>query len=136
MKGGAGGRAGFSLVELLIAITVLAVGLLSVANMQTVAISSGAFSQKLMVASELANEAMEDILAWDPAHPSLNATLSDIPYATNVSLAGGGTFTITYSTRINTPSFGTTSIVVTVTEVGNPLRSITPVVLSGYRRVV
>jgi type IV pilus assembly protein PilV len=132
----AGGRAGFSLVELLIAITVLAMGLLAVANMQTVAMSQGATSQRLMVATELAHQAMEDILAWDPAHPSLNATLSEATYAGSVSLAGGGTFRITYSTRINTPSFGTTSVVVTVTEVGNPLRTISPVVLSGFRRVV
>jgi type IV pilus assembly protein PilV len=132
----AGGRAGFSLVELLVAITVLAMGLLAVANMQTVAMSQGSASQRLMVATELAHQAMEDILAWDPAHPSLNATLSDVSYADSVSLAGGGTFRITYSTSINTPSFGTTGVVVTVTEISNPLRSISPVVLSGFRRVV
>lgn len=129
------GSAGFSLVELLVAITILALGLLAVATMQSVAISNSSISHRMMVATELANEAMEDIMAWDISHPRLNSSVSNVRYATDRAVAGAGTFNITYSTTVDTPASGTTRIDVTVTDAAR-LRSISPVVVTAYARVL
>lgn len=131
-----GHKRGFSLVELLIAITVLSVGLLAVASMQTVAISHNSVSHKMMAATELAKQAMEDITAWDVAHPHLNTAVTDAPYATHVWVTGGGAFDIKYSTTVDTPSPGSTRVIVTVTEAPAAPQAIGPVVITGFKRVL
>lgn len=125
------GQSGFSLVELLVAITILAIGLFALAEMQTVAMKSGTIAQKITVATSLAQEAMEDIMSRDPADPSLNTSAANISYANNVSIAGAGTFNVTYTVTIATPATGTTQIVVTVAGSG-----IQPVTITGYKKVV
>jgi type IV pilus assembly protein PilV len=52
---------GFSLVEVLIAITVLAIGLLAVAGMQVTAISANSFAQTGTVAIALAEEMVDRV---------------------------------------------------------------------------
>jgi type IV pilus assembly protein PilV len=52
---------GFSLIEVLIAITLLAIGLLAVAGMQTTAITGNSFSQTGTVAVHLAEEMVDRI---------------------------------------------------------------------------
>lgn len=54
---------GFTLVELLVALTVMAIGILSVVQMQIVAIKSNSIAQRLTVANNIAQEVMEDIQA-------------------------------------------------------------------------
>ena len=133
------GEQGFSLVELLISITILSIGLFAVATMQTVAISNTAVSNRMMTATDLANQAMEDILCWDPANAALNASAADVAYANGVQVTGGGTFNITYKTAINTPAIGTTRIDITVTELtgGSGTNGpISPVTITGFRKVV
>lgn len=125
------GQQGFSLVELLVAITILSVGLFALAQMQTIAMKSGTVAQKITAATSLGQEAMEDILSWDPSNPALNTTAVSVVYANNVQVTGAGSFNITYATTINTPAIGTTQIVVRV--VGNDVQ---PVVITGYKRVV
>jgi type IV pilus assembly protein PilV len=135
------GCRGFTLTELLIAITVLSVGLLAVASMQGVAITNGSASHRMMVATELAKEAMEDIMAWEPGDARLNASAADASYAANVSITGGGTFNITYTTTVNTPLTGTTRVDVSVSEnlvhrPGSGIRPINTVRISGFRKVL
>jgi len=52
---------GFSLVEVLIAVTVLAIGLLAVAQMQVTAISTNSFAQTGTVATALAEEMVDRV---------------------------------------------------------------------------
>jgi type IV pilus assembly protein PilV len=52
---------GFSLVEVLVAITLLAIGLLAVAGMQTTAITGNAFAQRGTVAISLAEEMIDQV---------------------------------------------------------------------------
>lgn len=129
------GCRGFTLTELLIAITILSVGLLAVAGMQGVAISNGSASHRMMVATELAKQAMEDIMTWEPDDPRLNASAANASYAENVSITGGGTFNITYTTTVNTPVTGTTRVDVAVSEIV-VRRPIGTVLISAFRKVL
>jgi len=60
---------GFTLVELLVALTLMAIGILAVVQMQIVAIQSNAIAQRLTVATNIAQGVMDDILSWDVNHP-------------------------------------------------------------------
>lgn len=62
---------GFSLIEVLIAITVLAIGLLAVAGMQTTAISGNSFAQSGTVAVHLTEEMMDRIRTNAGTNPGL-----------------------------------------------------------------
>lgn len=126
------GQQGFTLVELLVAITLLTVGLLAVAAMQTVALNRGAISYKISTATYLAREAMDDIMSYDISTPSLNAS-TNATYANNVPVQGGGTFNITYQTTVNTPALNITQIVVTVKDINNGIQ---PVIITSYKKVV
>jgi type IV pilus assembly protein PilV len=128
---------GFSLIELLVAITILSVALMALAEMQHIAMQKTSISHKISVASSLAQEVMDDVLAYDISDPRLNTSqtfnyvFNPNTNATSVSVAGAGTLTATVTTTTNTPSVGTTWIIVTVT--GNGIQ---PVTISGYKRVV
>ena len=131
------GQQGFSLVELIVALSILAVALFALAGMQSIATKKTAISHKISSATSIAQEVMEDLMARDPADASLNSSgaytydLDPNTPATTITVQGAGTFSATYTTAINTPASGTTWIVVTVTGSG-----IQPVALSGYKRVV
>ena len=64
---------GSSLVELLVAVTVFAIGLLAVAGMQLTALRGNASAQQVSVASGLAEGVLEEILAWPDDAPQLAA---------------------------------------------------------------
>ena len=128
---------GFSLVELLMAITLLAIGLFAVAGMQTVAMNANTIANKISVSSSIAQEVMEDIISWPQDSPSLNTTAANIVYdldkgsaATTITVTGAGTFSATYSTTTSTPISGMTQIAVRVTCSG-----IQPVIITSYKRL-
>lgn len=136
---------GFSLVELLIAITILAIGLLAVAGMQSTAISSNAWANRLSTATSLAQEVMEDLLAKDATDVIFSATstaaydlcpdaLATPPAttcpATSITISGAGTFSATRTITINNPVTGTVKIDVSVTD---QTRTVT---FTGYKRVI
>ena len=56
-------ESGFTLLELLIAMTVLAVGLLATVNMQTTAIRANGFAQRTTSAAVVARAAMEEVIS-------------------------------------------------------------------------
>jgi type IV pilus assembly protein PilV len=128
------GQKGFSLIELLVALTIFSICLLALAEMQSIATKKTAISHQLTVATSLAREAMEDLMARDPSDPLLNPVASTTQtYAANVSVTGAGTFNIIYTATPNTPAIGTTWIVISVQSTNS---SIQPVRLGGYKRVV
>lgn len=59
------GRSGFSLIEVLIAVSIFTVGLLGVASMQISAIRGNAFSDHTTTALCLAEDRMEDLMSRD-----------------------------------------------------------------------
>ena len=71
------GRAGFSLIEVMIAIVILTVGLLSLAQMMVVATNANAVAGRMTASAALAKQQLELLKAapfyTNPANPSLAA---------------------------------------------------------------
>lgn len=127
---------GFTLVELLVALTLLTVGLLAVAAMQTVALNTGGISYKMSTASSLAHEAMDDILSWSTKDTRLTTnTPANTVYQNNLVIQGASTYNITYATQVTIADAKAVAarVDVTVTDVANPLRFFT---LTGYKRLI
>ena len=128
---------GFTLIEVLVAITLLLIGIFSVITMQITAIKSNSIANKLTAATALAQETMDDIMAWSISDPNLNTSTANAVYDLNgVNIAGtdlaipaAGVFRATYTTTINTPVVGVTRIVVSVFRVTNGVCEDTPYVL-------
>lgn len=58
-------KAGLTLIEVLVALTLLTVGLLGVALMQVSSISGNVFSREMAVATELSHDMLEKLLTFD-----------------------------------------------------------------------
>lgn len=87
-------QAGFSLIELLIAVVILAIGLLGLAQLQVTAIRTNAQSMTSTAARAIAQKLVEDVAAMD-ADDALfvdGATGTWGPFVTE----GGGTYTADY----------------------------------------
>jgi len=134
---------GFTLIELLVAITLFLIGILSVITMQITAIKSNSIANKLSTATALAQESMDDIMAWSISDPSLNTSTANVVYdlnganvtGTDLSVSGAGVFRATYTTTINTPAAGVTRIVVSIFRVTNGSSEATPYVsFTSYKR--
>jgi len=69
-----GNQSAFTLIEILIAISILAIGLLGVAKMQTTAIKGNYFSGNTSFVLKLAEEKMEDLLRINFSDSALNDT--------------------------------------------------------------
>lgn len=77
------GRSGFTLIEVLIAIAILAVGLLAAAKMQISAIQGNYFSSNTSTALSLAEQKMEDLLG----RPYTDAAVADTQAGNNANLS-------------------------------------------------
>jgi type IV pilus assembly protein PilV len=116
---------GFSLLELLIAISFLAIALLAVAGLQTTAIDANSIANRLSAATSIAQQVMEDLIARPIDDPLLNSTNTNINYNFNLNpmtapvfsiiVPGAGTYSATYSTAVNNPTSGVTRLDIIVT---------------------
>jgi type IV pilus assembly protein PilV len=121
----AGNQNGFTLLELLIAISFLAIALLAVAGLQTTAMHSNSIANKLSAATSIAQQVMEDLTARKIDDPLLNSTNANINYNFNlnpmaaavysITVPGAGTYSATYSTTVNNPTAGVTKLDIIVT---------------------
>lgn len=88
------GEGGFSLLEVLIANVMLAVGLLAIAAMQDVALSQNATSKQLSAATSMATEMIERIRYNSPANataiPAGGFLYSGIQACSNLAACPGG----------------------------------------------
>ncbi|MBV5340687.1 MAG: prepilin-type N-terminal cleavage/methylation domain-containing protein [Deltaproteobacteria bacterium] len=145
---------GFTLVELLVALTIMAIGILAVVQMQIVALQSNSIANSLSVATSLAQEVMEDIQSWDvntppvigaftvtrgeqtygrfsPVNPVYPFTpVSPFMNASSVTFQDSGTYTAKYTITLVQPDLTTAFISVTVTRGG---RTVT---LTSLKRIV
>jgi type IV pilus assembly protein PilV len=78
------GIAGFTLVEVLVALLIFAVGMLAVASMQAQSIRGNTFSDLLTVGTTLAEGKMEQLLSLASIHPDLQ----DSNTSNNANLLG------------------------------------------------
>ncbi len=140
-----GNMRGFTLLELLIAIFILAIGLLAAATMQGVAMNANSFANRISVATMVGQQVAENLSALKVTDSLLNTAVTNVTYnrmfdpatgtstASTVSIQGAGTFSARYDIMPNTPITGTTQITVRVFYSG----STTPVVtFSTYKMVV
>lgn len=119
------GASGFTLVEVLIAMTILTIGLLAISQMQITALQATSFSHSVSVTNSLASGVLDSILAWDQKNPSYANLTSDGTYVwdfdpltagvqNTVTLAGAGTYTATYTVDADAPKPDMATITVTV----------------------
>ena len=102
MRQGKGSQAGFSLVELLVAVMILAVGLLGLAELQITTMKANAQGDSIMAANHLAQKIIEEVSAArsDDARfksAANGATWAGSPFV----VAGAGTYNVTYDVAVN-----------------------------------
>lgn len=127
MKRENSGQAGFSLIELLVAIVILAVGLLGLAELQVTAIRANSQSETMLAAATIAQGVIEEIASMSRNDPMFSTNAigedwerSDSPYSTPVTVEGGGTYDITYDVETNYEGVENLSfITVRVVSTGN-----------------
>ena len=106
-------QSGFTLIELFIAIMILAIGLSAAATMQAVALDSNSIANRISVSSSLAQQVAEEISSRSIADPLLNTNSAGTyqfddwstgaqQLVNSLSIAGAGTFTASYTIRANT----------------------------------
>ena len=118
-KSDSGTESGFTLIEVLMAMAILAVGLLSIAVAQLTAIKVSARSKNLQQAMFLAREQMDDLEALNAGAPILQAaaTTDDPanPIKVNAGEDDGTSFNRSVRVVPNNPSVGLAQVTVTVT---------------------
>jgi prepilin-type N-terminal cleavage/methylation domain-containing protein len=118
---GRDGRAGFSLIEVVIAVTVLTVGILAVVPMLTFAIKANRTGKDYAFATFLAQQRLEQVYAWpfyEDADPSAPAAY---PGVTQAGVAG--------ETAGNGTLFGVENV---LDDTGRQFMRTTELVRNGY----
>ncbi len=125
---------GFTLLELLVALTIFSMGLLSVAGMQITALRENTNSHTRTAAAALASGILEEIQRWNPDSALLSdgsGTVWTFPDGTAVtSLPGAGNFRATFDVQRN---FGTQNVIRIQVNVTGGGRNTT---LVGFKRAV
>ena len=137
-------NAGFTLLEVIVALTIFAVGMLGIAGVQLNAFDFNSNSNARTVAATLAQGAMERILSTDSSNANFKSTsvdkscADDVCYldpdnhtATTLDISGSGTYSATWSVTPNTPVTDIATISVTVT--GSAGKTVT---LTNYKRTL
>jgi type IV pilus assembly protein PilV len=117
---GKNGEAGFSLIEVLVALTILAVGLLGLALLQTSAIKGNAIASKSSIAVQVAQDKLEWFRSQPFAGIASSGTISDNATATAVYatlppggdnvVVGGTTFYRVWAVRPVTTTLKTVTV--------------------------
>lgn len=97
---------GFTLIEVLVAVSIFAVAVLGLAVGATSIIRANNTSYLHTIATNLAQDKLEELKA---------ATVANIGPGNDTRLQGGVTFTRTWTVTANTPTLGVNQIDVTVT---------------------
>lgn len=113
---------GFSLIELLIAITILAVGLLGIASLQVQSIRYNAGGNTRSATISVAQGIMEEIMALEGQNPVFETTQTDMVWdldadtvATDLVLPGTGSYSAVWDVTTDDPLANVARITVTVT---------------------
>lgn len=114
---------GFTLVELLIALTIFSVGLLALASMQMTSIKGNSTAHVITAMTSLADGLLEELLSRSGDDPILhNAVVNQSwpkdfatdPEVQQWAIAGSGTLSARYSISPDTPIAGLTQIDISV----------------------
>ncbi len=105
---------GFTLLELLVAMAIIAVGLLAAASMQGVAVNANSVSNKVSVGSSLAQQVAEDLLSSSSTGTILttsgtyNYKLDPANNSNLITIRGSGTYRAQYTTTTSPVISGAT----------------------------
>jgi type IV pilus assembly protein PilV len=119
---------GYTLVELLIAMSILSVGILGVATMMTTGILSGRLAHMVAAESSVAVSVLEEIMSRDGSDPVFSTGVDnavydlDPPSAETGLVVQGRRYSAVYSVVPNSPVTGVASIEVVVTSSGRMAR--------------
>lgn len=107
-------QSGFTLVELLVAVVILAVGLLALAQLQVTAIKTNAQSASSTAAVALAQKIVEEIAAMDADDVMFDAPSSGFLTwdGSPIEVEGAGSYNITYEVNTVKPDPGNTTITI------------------------
>jgi Tfp pilus assembly protein PilV len=135
---------GFTLVELLVAVSLIIIGIFAVLGMQLAAMRADSHAHQLSVATSMAQQVLEDIMSYDSTDSRVTGSnggpfsyFPDSAHPANnyVTIPGAGryttTFTRTAGTSLNGIPTGVTRIVVTITYANN-----FTVTITGFKRMV
>jgi type IV pilus assembly protein PilV len=100
---------GFTLLELMIALVILAIGLLGLASLQVMAIKGNSYGQEMTVASTLAENQLEQLRQTTGTLVNGTDTVTD---------QNGITYTRTWTVTLNTPQQGATTVLITISWTG------------------
>lgn len=119
---------GFSLIEVLVAVTIFAIGLLATASMQITALQSNAGAHKMTTINSAAAGIVEEILTWAPDDPRLVDENGGNPRSwdfdptgsvnNTLTVGGGGRFVARYFVDAAFPVPNVSTITVEVTSSG------------------
>lgn len=113
---------GYTLLELLVALTILSIGVLGLTAMITSGIGTGRFSHAMAVESSIATSVLEEMMARPAADPVFTASSSNVVYDLDPATADTGVFvqgrryTAVYSVALNNPVTGVARIDIAVTD--------------------
>ena len=137
---------GFTLTEVLVAMTILAIGLLAIAGMQITAIRGNSSANTITANTAVAAGIMEKLLSLDPGNALVSTAVANqawdfdpgVAVVAQVPIDGAGTYSATYSVEPNYDSgsgsiSNVSRVLVTVTQVDGSRRSIT---LTGFKRSI
>ena len=129
------GESGFTLLEVLLALTIFAVGMLGIAGVQIQSLGFNRGSNTRTTTTAIAQGVMEQILARPGNDPLFESDQNNLVWdldpnsaATSLTLPEGGTYTATWSVDSNAPVIDLATITVTVS---GPLNR--TVILTNYR---
>ena len=92
---------GFTLLEVMIAVLILAMGLLGLAALQIVAVKGNAFSGDMSYATALAQQTFEELNHCDHDDPALDASLN--PHMQTVIGDRGVSYTVRWNVQDDVP---------------------------------
>jgi type IV pilus assembly protein PilV len=113
---------GFTLLELLVAISILTVGLLGLATMMSSGIGSDRFAHTVAVEGSVGSLAVEELTSRDGDDPVFASTVAGATYdldpgsAATTRVVNGRTYSATYSVTPNTPVTGVATVSVSITS--------------------
>ena len=123
---------GFTLLEVLVALTIFAVGLLGIAGVQIRSMEFNAGANTRTVATAIAQGVLEDVLTRSPEDAVFKADSllpNSVDLGDNARVDGAGDFAAIWEVETNDPADRIARITVTVTGPQNRL-----VVLEGFKR--
>lgn len=103
---------GFTLIEVMIALVILAVGLLALATMQIVSVRTNAFSSEMTYATMLAQQQLETLKNLNFTDADLTDTTSSSPHQLAPIIEKGASYSVSWDVEDTTADMKTIDLTV------------------------